>query len=215
MENELVCETFILGPLQVNSYLVFDSESQEGLVIDPAYDDLKFIERIDSLSSYKFSIFLTHGHADHILGLETIRKLTRAKVFCGEEDSKMLLDPILNLSQWLGSAFVASPADAFLKQGDHLSLGKHKGEVLSIPGHTPGSIVLCFPTMIFTGDTLFAGSIGRTDFPNGNGKLLISMIKERILTLSNRTVFFGYVPAKTIEEVKGSNFFLQETRFDF
>ncbi len=204
----LTCERFVLGPFQVNTYLVFDSESRELIVVDPAFAPAKLLDRVAQLDSSKVLIFLTHAHSDHILGVEPLKKATKAEVACSAEDAPMLTDPILNLSQFFGSPVSISPPERVLKHQDELALGSHKARVIAVPGHTIGGLALHFPKMLFSGDTLFAGSIGRSDFPGGDGKLLLKMIKDRLLSLPNCAVFPGHGPETEIAREKNENPFL-------
>jgi len=204
----LICDRFVLGPFQVNTYLVFDPESKELLIIDPAMASNELDLHLKDLKASKSTIFLTHGHADHILGLDHARAVSSGKVLCSAEDAPMLTDPTLNLSQYMGTPMTTAPHDSLVKQGQTVLLGKHSAEVIAVPGHTPGGVALCFKGMIFTGDTLFAGSIGRSDFPGGDGHELISKIKERILSLSDRLVFPGHGPESSISVEAEDNPFL-------
>lgn len=203
-------ERFVLGPLEVNTYLVYDETAREGLLIDPADEDAGLLARIRKLGFPGWRIFLTHGHADHILGVTFFRQKLGAPVIIGREDAAMLEDSRLNLSDMLGMGFSTGPAETRAGHGDRLSVGRFAGAILAIPGHTPGGLALHFPRMVFSGDTLFAGGIGRSDFPGGDGALLVAMIRDRLLPLGDAEVFPGHGPSTTLRSEGISNPFLQE-----
>jgi len=201
--DNLICERFILGSLQVNTYLLYEKDSQQALLIDPAEDSATLLNRVKELDFSDVTIFLTHGHADHIAGVDFFRNhIKGCKVAVSSEDAPMLCDPELNLSNWLGEPISLAPAEIILADNDSFGPG---GKLAAIPGHTAGGLALIFPGMVFSGDTLFAGSIGRSDFPGGDGRALVAGIKARLFTLSDRYVFPGHGPETTIAEEKAEN----------
>ena len=202
-------ERFVLGPLEVNTYLVYDETGREGLLIDPADEDTGLLARIRKLGFPGWRIFLTHGHADHILGVTFFRQKLGAPVIIGREDAAMLEDSHLNLSDMLGMGFSTGPAETVAGHGDRLTVGSFPAEILGIPGHTPGGLALHFPGLVFSGDTLFAGGIGRSDFPGGDGARLVAMIRERLLSLGEAEVFPGHGPSTTLRCQGATNPFLQ------
>ncbi|MBC7104518.1 MAG: MBL fold metallo-hydrolase, partial [Firmicutes bacterium] len=151
-------------------------------------------------------IILTHGHVDHIAALGEVREATGAEVLIHAADAEMLTDPTRNLSLFTGRRLRFSPAERLLADGDVVEVGTVCLEVIHTPGHTPGGICLKTDDVVITGDTLFAGSIGRSDFPGGNHGQLIRSIKERLLCLPGHTrVYPGHGPETTIEEEKRYN----------
>lgn len=204
--GSIVCERFQLGSLEVNTYLVYEKNADQAILVDPAEDSATILNRLKELNFKKVTIFVTHGHADHIAGIEFFkRQLPKAEIAISAADAPMLGDPDLNLSSFLGDQLVVEKADLILKEGDTLKTGNQIGMILEIPGHTPGGLALVFPGMIFSGDTLFAGSVGRSDFPGGNGKLLVNGIKDKLFSLSDRMVFPGHGPESTISAEKKTN----------
>ena len=204
--GDLQCRRYVLGPLEVNTYLVYDPASGEGLVIDPAFDDSTLEGDIKALCPSSLKIFLTHGHADHIAGVEALRSTFKAELICSREDSPMLPDPELNLSTFLGVSLRVSLPDRFAEDQGELILGKSCGKFVSIPGHTPGGTALLFKRAVFSGDTLFTGSIGRSDFPGGNHHTLVEGIKSALLSLDHAVMVFpGHGPETTVGNELANN----------
>lgn len=203
--DNLICERYILGPMEVNTYLVYDRNSDEALLIDPAEDSQAILSRIQELDLTRLTIFLTHGHADHIYGVNFFREQTQAPVAISALDAPMLGDASLNLSCYLGDSLELEPADKIIEDGETVQIGSYKGEFRLIPGHTPGGMILLFDRILFSGDTLFAGSIGRSDFPGGDGKTLVQAISKNIFSLSDRQVLPGHGPETSIAQEKADN----------
>ncbi|MEM1515814.1 MAG: MBL fold metallo-hydrolase, partial [Candidatus Bathyarchaeia archaeon] len=174
----------VVGPALTNCYILVYEKNCESIVIDPGFnenDENIVLGKIDELKITVKYIINTHGHADHISGNLRVKKETGASIVVHSYDVNMLTDPRKNLSRMIGSSVVSPPPDIVLQDGDEIKLGDLKIKVLHTPGHSPGSISLYLmeEDAIFTGDTLFAGSIGRTDIPGGSYRKLISSIKEK------------------------------------
>lgn len=206
--GNLIIECLTLGPLDVNTYLVYDQQTGDGIVVDPAENDPGLLNRLKELAWKTTRIFLTHGHADHIAGLEAVRALTGAKVLCSREDAPMLGDARLNLSMFLDAAFTSRPPETIVQHGDEISIGRETGSIIAVPGHTPGGLALAFKDAVITGDALFAGSVGRSDFPGGDGAQLVHSIRDRLLPLGDRLVLPGHGPSTSLAHEAVNNPFL-------
>jgi Zn-dependent hydrolases, including glyoxylases len=151
----------------------------------------------------------THGHGDHIGGNGWLKDITKAQIAIHSADAEMLLDPKLNLSSFWGADLVCPPADLKLQNDDELFLGKKLIKIIHTPGHTKGGICLLVDDLLFSGDTLFEASIGRTDLPGGDEATLINSIQTRLLTLPGETkVFPGHGSSTTIEDEAVANPFV-------
>ena len=209
MNNSLIVEILELGPFFTNCYIVGDPETKRGFIIDPGWDAERITEMVDRLGLNIDSIIITHGHADHIIAIDEIKKHFNARVFIGEKDSIMLTDSEANLSTMSGGSFASMPADGFLSEGDTIKAGRYEFKVLETPGHSPGSISLYGNGVVFTGDALFLGSVGRTDFPGGDHEQLLESIHTKLLTLPEDTIVYaGHGPDTTIGQERDFNPFL-------
>ena len=207
MTESLKVEVLEVGPYFTNCYLV--SDEKHALLIDPGDDSLRIEQLIEKSNVDIENIILTHGHIDHIAALAHIKEITGAPVLIHPEDAEMLTDAKANLSAFHSTAFIAETADGFLNEGDTIEVGRFQFRVLHTPGHSPGGISLVTEGIVFTGDALFWGSIGRTDFPNGNHETLIRSIKTRLLTLPDDTIVYsGHGPKTTIGHERKINPFL-------
>lgn len=208
----MILKRWILGELASNAYLLGDEVNKVALVIDPGGDPWEIIDFLNRNALDLKYILNTHGHADHIAGNAILKKAyENAKILVHEEDAPMLTSPALNLSIWLGSVISSPKADICLNNGDLIELGNLKIEVIHTPGHTPGSV--CFyikdEGVLFSGDTLFCRSVGRTDFPGSSWEALISSIRNKLFRLPKLTkVYPGHGEETTIEEEMYGNPFL-------
>ena len=212
--NNLVAERYIVGPIEENTYLVYEENAKEALLIDPGSNSEEIAERIKELNFEKLTIYLTHGHGDHIAGVEFFRSnFPNAKVAISIEDSGLLNDPDENLSYFIDEEVTIKPAEITIKEGDTFKTGSHMGIARHVPGHTRGGMVLIFDEMVFSGDTLFCEGVGRSDFPGGNATALLRAIKSKILSLSDRIVLPGHGPETSVEREKTNNPFFNDDAF--
>ena len=210
----MIIKMFTFGMYLTNCYVVGCEETKEAIVIDPGFDRdreaeevLKFIEQNGLRVKY---IINTHGHADHTAGNGIIKKVTGALILIHENDAIMLTTVAKTLSRIFGLRVTSPPADRTLHDGDVIQVGRIKLVVLHTPGHSKGGISLLGDKVVFTGDTLFAGSIGRTDFPGASFEEIMRSIKTKLVTLPDRfKAYPGHGPPTTIGDEKKHNPFLQ------
>ena len=162
-------KTFVIGPLETNCYLIYDTDLKNGFLIDPGSFDETIALFIKENSITVKNIINTHGHADHIAANGKFGY----PILIHKDDGGFLKNPMKNLSIFTGNLSVSPKADKLLEDGDIIEDGKIRLEVIHTPGHTPGGISLKMGDKLFTGDSLFYEGIGRTDFPYGNEKKLI------------------------------------------
>jgi glyoxylase-like metal-dependent hydrolase (beta-lactamase superfamily II) len=205
MKYELV----IVGALETNCYLVYCEETRACAVIYPGADPEKIISAIADLELKPAVVLNTHGHVDHIGGNSDIVRKYAVPLAMHDADTGMLqVSDYIELSLLLG-AKNSPPPDRLLTEGDEVAFGRASLRVVHIPGHTPGSIGFVAGGILFSGDTLFCGGVGRTDLPGGSWKDLERSIRERILTLPEETIVLpGHGPWTTVEQERNSNPFL-------
>lgn len=208
----MILETFPVGPLQCNCTILGDEESHEAIVIDPGDEIGRIQQRLAEHGLKLKQILITHGHIDHVGGALKLKKLTGAPILLNENDLA-LLKMMEVQAAWIGVPTPdVAPPDESLTDGMTVGLDRYPAQVLHTPGHTQGSVCLHFAplNMVIAGDTLFAGSIGRTDLPGGNGRQIIDSIKSRLIVLPDETrVVPGHGPVTTIGQERNTNPFLQ------
>ncbi len=206
----LKIKTLVVGPIQNNCYIVYD-ENKTTFVVDPGGDGSKIVSLCKENNLDVKYIINTHGHLDHIGANKDLKEAyPKAELVIHADDEKMLYDPNYNLSALMGEKIISPKADITVKDQDTLDFGGRKIKVIHTPGHTPGGILLLVDDYLFTGDTVFQGSVGRTDLPGGDMKVLIKSIKEKFLNLSNKLrVFPGHGDETTIAHERDNNPFIQ------
>jgi glyoxylase-like metal-dependent hydrolase (beta-lactamase superfamily II) len=208
----MILETFPVGPLQCNCTILGDESTGEAIVIDPGDEITRIHARLTTHGLKLKQILITHAHIDHVGGALKLKQLTGAPILLNENDLP-LLQMMDEQAAWIGLSLPpeTAPPDAGLLDGQRVGLDSYPAQVLHTPGHTQGSICLYFVPlkMVIAGDTLFAGSIGRTDLPGGDYDQIIDSIQARLFKLPDETrVIPGHGPATTIGNERRTNPFL-------
>lgn len=199
-----------LGQMGTNCYVIWDEKTLEAAVIDPGFEDQRINAIINENKLQVKYILLTHGHFDHLGGVNQIKQLTGAKVLIHQGDADCLTDPRRNLSVLAGLSMVLDPADGFLSENETITLGEIVIRVIHTPGHSKGGICLLAEDQLFAGDTLFNTSIGRTDFADGDLNELLNGISSKLFILDDATtVLPGHGENTTIGYEKTNNPFLK------
>ncbi|MCM3716799.1 MBL fold metallo-hydrolase [Fictibacillus phosphorivorans] len=200
-----------VGPVQENTYILFDTKN-EAIIIDPGSEGSKIIKYVESLKLKPLAVLLTHAHFDHIGAVDQMREKYQLPLYIHKKEKDWLTDPSKNGSKYFGQNIVAKPASHMITDADStLRIGSFSFEILHTPGHSPGSVSFYLKNAgtVFSGDALFAGSIGRTDLNGGNQEILLKSIHEQLLQLPEETVVLsGHGPETTIGMEMDSNPFL-------
>ena len=208
----MILETFPVGMLQCNCTILGDEQTREAMVIDPGDNVPEILTRLARHGLTLKQIVVTHAHIDHVGGALQLKKATSAPILLNQSDMPLLKMMDVQAG-WLGVATPEiGPPDTSAEEGMVVGVANHAAQVIQTPGHTPGSICLHFvpDNLLLAGDTLFAGSIGRTDLPGGDSRKILHSIHDRLLTLPENTrVIPGHGLATTIGEERESNPFLQ------
>ena len=205
-----IFEHLVVGPLQCNCYIVGDPVTREAIVIDPGDDADRLAESIASKDLTVTAIVATHAHFDHVVAAERLRALTGAPFYLHAADKPLLAWVQESGRMFLGVDLPPPPeVDTEAREGDRLVAGAMELEVVHTPGHSPGSISLVAEDALFSGDTLFAGSIGRTDLPGGDTQTLLDAVKDKLFRLeAGLPVYPGHGPATTLGHEMETNPFV-------
>jgi len=195
----------VTGIYGSNCYIVMDETTKEAVVLDPGGDVDDIVKTIDAMGGSVKYILLTHGHLDHTTGVAQLKAITKATVCISKAD-----DDLITQGEYLFGPLIEGGADKLLNQWDVIRISNLEFTCVDTPGHTPGGMCFIVDNCVFTGDTLFAGSIGRTDFAGGDYNTIIMSIKLKLLCLPENTIVYpGHGPSSTIKTEKLSNPFLQ------
>ena len=228
MNAALQIHSIVSMPFEENTYIVWRAGQREAIVIDPGLEPDLILTFLKERGLDVTAILDTHGHADHIAGNEAMKqRYPQAPLIIGAGNAPMLRDADLNLSAPFGMPIISPSADRLVREGDVLDFAGIRLEVLEIPGHSPGHVVFVVrslisdppfserrgeiaPIIVFGGDVLFRGSVGRCDFPGGSMALLESRIRKKLYTMPDDTaVYPGHGPATTVGHEKSTNPFVR------
>ena len=208
--DDMLIKNLVVGQLEVNCFIVADERTKEAMVIDPGDEPDRIIAVIKENSIKVKYILCTHAHFDHVGALSDIKDETDAKVVIHKDELEIYNGARDQAAFWGYELEPLPEPDMLVKEGDKIELGNLSFEVFHSPGHSPGGICLYGENIVFTGDTLFAGSVGRTDFYGGD----INKLKKSFLSLMSlppdTKVFPGHGPTSSIRQEKTSNFFMEE-----
>ena len=198
----LKCDFRVVGPIQTNCYFLYREDTKECLIIDPGYEADKIEAYVQKKQLHVAGILLTHGHFDHITAADEVRKKFQTKIYASGKEKELMADPRMNVSVMMGDS-VSLKADVWLEDGQELEMLGETMRCILTPGHTGGGMCFYFPKacMLFSGDTLFQESVGRTDFPTGSSRELIRSVREKLLVLPEAVrVYPGHGLMTTIRD---------------
>ena len=202
----MILRMLVVGPIQANCYILGCERTREAAVVDPGGDVDKILMTLAKDKLHCVYIINTHGHFDHTGDNKRLKEVTGAKLIIHRADAPMILDQGSSGSLWGMEVEDSPPPDLYVGEGDLISFGDISLRVLYTPGHSPGGISLLSDKMVFVGDTLFAGSIGRTDLPGGDYETLIRNVREKIFPLGDDVVIYpGHGPKTTVGRERRSN----------
>lgn len=208
--SEIKVGRMVIGAVQTNCYFLQNTDTNQVIVIDPADKGDKIYEELTRRGYQVEAILLTHGHFDHIMGVDALRKLSNAKAYLGEKEEKLISNADLNVSTMFGTPYTTT-ADILVKDNQILELAGMKIRVIHTPGHTAGGVSYYLEDqgILFCGDTLFLESVGRTDFPTSSAADIKQSIREKLFLLPDDVyVYPGHGPTTTIEHEKENNPFV-------
>ena len=203
-------EILVVGPLYSNCYIIWDEKTKDGAVIDPGDDANVIRESVEKLNVKIKYILATHGHFDHVGAVAPLRRMLKAEFLAHKDDFFFIEDGENSARRWGINIEQPPKPDRFIEDGEKINIGNFYLEVIHTPGHSPGGISFLYDKMLFGGDTLFQGSIGRTDFRKGSLDEISNSIKKRLYTLPDDTIVYtGHGPITTIGDEKKYNAFVR------
>jgi glyoxylase-like metal-dependent hydrolase (beta-lactamase superfamily II) len=210
ISSRLQVEPLVVGPLFSNCYIVWDKDKKEGAVIDPGDDADNILKAINELGIEIKYILATHGHFDHVGAVAPLRRELNVEFLAHKDDFFFIEDGEKSARKWGIDIDQPPKPDRFIKDGDKIKIGSFELEVLHTPGHSPGGVSFFHNGMVFSGDNIIQGSIGRTDFRKGSFEDLEKSIKTRLYTLPDDTIVYGgHGPVTTIGDEKKYNAFVR------
>ena len=205
----MIFERFVVGMLQTNCYLLGDPESKQAVVVDPGGENDRIARRLEEMGLQLAAILNTHAHFDHIMDSWTLKARAGGEIYLHPLDQPLLKDSMVGMGALAHAGKMPDvQIDRHFREGDQLTFGGIHITVIETPGHSPGHVSLHLPEagIMLVGDTIFAGSIGRTDFLGGSYEQLISSVREKIFVLDARTRLFpGHGPETTVATEKATN----------
>ncbi|HEY3296147.1 MAG TPA: MBL fold metallo-hydrolase [bacterium] len=199
----------VVGDYQMNTIIVWDDVSKEAVWFDPGEGSEIMIDEIEGRGLTLKNIINTHGHLDHIAENALAKAHFEVPLLIHKADRRMLTSAAENLSILTDHEVISPDADGTLDEGDTVKIGDEVMQIFHVPGHTPGSLVFYHPGFLIAGDTIFRGSIGRTDFPRSSERDLLDNLRTKVLTLPDDTIIYsGHGPATTVGEERRTNPFL-------
>ncbi|MBC8548262.1 MAG: MBL fold metallo-hydrolase [Candidatus Brocadiales bacterium] len=206
----MIIKNIVVGPLEVNCYIIGCEDTKEAAIIDPGDNADEIISTIEKEGLKPKFIINTHAHFDHIGGVKAIQDYFKIDFILHKEDL-FLVESASEQATAFGLKPISKPeVNKYVNNGENITLGNKSITVIHTPGHSPGCVCYYLDNNVFVGDTLFAGSIGRTDLPGGSYETLINSIKERLFPLGDSTIVYpGHGPSTTIENEKEHNPFLK------
>ena len=202
----MILKTLVIGPIQSNCYIIGCERTREAAVIDPGGDADRILITLAKDRLRCVYIINTHGHFDHSADNKRLKEVTGAQLLIHHADAPMILHQSMNRGMSGIHVDNSPPPDRYLKEGDIITFGDISLKVLNTPGHSPGGISLVTDKIVFVGDTLFAGSIGRTDFPGGDHEGLLRNVRKKIFTLGDDVVVYpGHGPKTTVGRERKTN----------
>lgn len=206
----MIIKNIVVGPLEVNCFIIADDKTMEAMVVDPGDEPDRIMEIVKGNNLKVKYIVCTHAHFDHVGAISELKEETDAKIVIHKEELEIYSAAKDQAAFWGYELEPLPEPDMFVREGDKLEIGDLIFEILHTPGHSPGGICLYGENIIFTGDTLFAGSVGRTDFYGGDINKLKNSFRRLILLPPDIRVFAGHGPSTTTGSEKRGNFFMEE-----